>query len=147
MTWQKSSQIRRLLPPGNSLVTELNCVRHGIASSRVWPWWWNAMVIVIALGGSTNAVLHIIAMAHSVGITLTLEDFQAVSDKTPFLVGPARYYSPRHPTLLNLRLLSEMASHDVASDIRHIVYRCSPCHPPHSLPVLTTSSATRRFLS
>jgi dihydroxy-acid dehydratase len=45
----------------------------------------NAMVTVIALGGSTNAVLHLIAMAHSVGITLTLDDFQAVSDKTPFI--------------------------------------------------------------
>ena len=45
----------------------------------------NAMTIVIALGGSTNAVLHLIAMAHSVGITLTLDDFQAVSDKTPFI--------------------------------------------------------------
>ena len=43
------------------------------------------MTIVIALGGSTNAVLHLIAMAHSVGITLTLDDFQAVSDKTPFI--------------------------------------------------------------
>jgi dihydroxy-acid dehydratase len=45
----------------------------------------NAMTIVIALGGSTNAVLHLIAMAHACGITLTLDDFQAVSDKTPFI--------------------------------------------------------------
>ena len=45
----------------------------------------NAMVLIIALGGSTNAVLHLIAMAHAVGITLTLDDFQAVSDKTPFI--------------------------------------------------------------
>ena len=45
----------------------------------------NAMVIVMALGGSTNAVLHLIAMADSVGIELTLDDFQTVSDKTPFL--------------------------------------------------------------
>ena len=37
------------------------------------------------LGGSTNAVLHLIAIAHSVGINLTLEDFQAVSDRTPFI--------------------------------------------------------------
>ena len=37
------------------------------------------------LGGSTNAVLHLIAMAHSVGIRLTLEEIQAVSDRTPFL--------------------------------------------------------------
>lgn len=45
----------------------------------------NAMTSVMLLGGSTNAVLHLIAMAHSVGITLTLDDFQRVSDRTPFL--------------------------------------------------------------
>lgn len=45
----------------------------------------NAMVIVMALGGSTNAVLHLIAMANSVDVPLTLEDFQAVSDRIPFL--------------------------------------------------------------
>lgn len=39
----------------------------------------------MALGGSTNAVLHLIAMAHSVGITLTIDDFQSVSDRIPFL--------------------------------------------------------------
>jgi dihydroxy-acid dehydratase len=37
------------------------------------------------LGGSTNAVLHLIAMAHSVGIKLDIDDFQNVSDRTPFL--------------------------------------------------------------
>ncbi|KAG8636852.1 dihydroxy-acid dehydratase, chloroplastic [Manihot esculenta] len=45
----------------------------------------NAMVVVMALGGSTNAVLHLIAIARSVGLELTLEDFQKVSDKVPFL--------------------------------------------------------------
>ena len=45
----------------------------------------NAMVVVVALGGSTNAVLHLIAMARSVGIDLTLADFQSVSDRIPFL--------------------------------------------------------------
>jgi dihydroxy-acid dehydratase len=45
----------------------------------------NAMVIVMALGGSTNAVLHLIAMARSVDVDLSLEDFQAVSDRVPFL--------------------------------------------------------------
>ena len=45
----------------------------------------NAMVVVSALGGSTNAVLHLIAMAHAVGITLTLDDFQQVSDRVPLL--------------------------------------------------------------
>jgi dihydroxy-acid dehydratase len=45
----------------------------------------NAMVVVMALGGSTNAVLHLIAMARSVEIDLTLDDFQSVSDRTPYL--------------------------------------------------------------
>ena len=39
----------------------------------------------MALGGSTNAVLHLIAIAHSVGIKLELEDIQSVSDRIPFL--------------------------------------------------------------
>ncbi|XP_009106030.1 dihydroxy-acid dehydratase, chloroplastic [Brassica rapa] len=45
----------------------------------------NAMVTVMALGGSTNAVLHLIAIARSVGLELTLDDFQKVSDAVPFL--------------------------------------------------------------
>lgn len=45
----------------------------------------NAMTMVVVLGGSTNAVLHLIAMAHSVDIELTLEDFQKVSDSVPVL--------------------------------------------------------------
>ncbi len=45
----------------------------------------NALTIVTVLGGSTNAVLHLIAMAHSVGIALTQDDVQAISDKTPVL--------------------------------------------------------------
>lgn len=45
----------------------------------------NAMVLVMATGGSTNAVLHLIAMADSCGIDLTLDDWQRVSDRTPFV--------------------------------------------------------------
>jgi dihydroxy-acid dehydratase len=45
----------------------------------------NAMVVVMALGGSTNAVLHLIAMARAVGVPLTIDDFQKVSDRVPFL--------------------------------------------------------------
>jgi dihydroxy-acid dehydratase len=45
----------------------------------------NAMIVVNITGGSTNAVLHLIAIADSVGIKLTIDDFQAVSDRTPFL--------------------------------------------------------------
>ncbi|MBP3192635.1 dihydroxy-acid dehydratase [Natronogracilivirga saccharolytica] len=45
----------------------------------------NAITVVIALGGSTNAVLHLLAMAHSAGVELDIDDFQRFSDKTPFL--------------------------------------------------------------
>ncbi len=45
----------------------------------------NAMVLVMVLGGSTNAVLHLIAMARAVGVALTVDDFQAVSDRVPLL--------------------------------------------------------------
>ncbi len=45
----------------------------------------NAMVLVTILGGSTNAVLHLLAIAHSAEVELTLDDFQAVSDRTPYL--------------------------------------------------------------
>jgi dihydroxy-acid dehydratase len=45
----------------------------------------NAMVVITALGGSTNAVLHLIAIARSVGVALTLDDFQTVSERVPLL--------------------------------------------------------------
>jgi len=45
----------------------------------------NAMVLVIALGGSTNVVLHLLAMARSVDVSLELDDFQRVSNRIPFL--------------------------------------------------------------
>src|SRR5438552_8247458 len=45
----------------------------------------NAMRLTIVLGGSTNAVLHSIAMARAFGIELTIEDWQQMSDETPFL--------------------------------------------------------------
>lgn len=45
----------------------------------------NAMVITMALGGSTNAVLHLIAIARSVGVELTIDDFEKVSERVPYL--------------------------------------------------------------
>ncbi|MFN2135957.1 MAG: dihydroxy-acid dehydratase, partial [Candidatus Promineifilaceae bacterium] len=45
----------------------------------------NAIVLVMALGGSTNSVLHLIAMARAVDVELTLADFQIISDRVPFL--------------------------------------------------------------
>ena len=45
----------------------------------------NAITVIMVLGGSTNAVLHLIAMAKSVDVSLTQDDIQAISDKTPVL--------------------------------------------------------------
>jgi dihydroxy-acid dehydratase len=51
-------------------------------------------VFVTSVGGSTNAVLHLIAMARSVGVTLTLDDFQRVSNRVPLLADfkPSGFY-------------------------------------------------------
>jgi dihydroxy-acid dehydratase len=45
----------------------------------------NAIVVIMVLGGSTNAVLHLIAMAKSVGVSITQDDFQSISDRVPVL--------------------------------------------------------------
>ena len=45
----------------------------------------NAIAVIMVLGGSTNAVLHMIAMAKSVDVSITQDDFQMISDKTPVL--------------------------------------------------------------
>ena len=45
----------------------------------------NAMVIIMATGGSTNAVLHLIAMARAINVSLTIDDFQKVSDRIPYI--------------------------------------------------------------
>ena len=47
----------------------------------------NAIVLIMTLGGSTNAVLHLIAMARAVGVPLTIDDFQRVSDRVPLSGG------------------------------------------------------------
>jgi dihydroxy-acid dehydratase len=47
----------------------------------------NAITLITVLGGSTNAVLHLIAMAKSVGVSLSLKDFQQISNRTPLLAN------------------------------------------------------------
>lgn len=71
---QSGVAIRRLL--------ELDLKPRDIMTRKAFQ---NAITIVMALGGSTNAVLHLIAMARCVDIKLTLSDFQVASDKTPLL--------------------------------------------------------------
>jgi dihydroxy-acid dehydratase len=57
----------------------------------------NAITVVMALGGSTNAVLHLIAMAKSAGVKITQEDFQRISDKTPLIAD----FKPSGKYLMN----------------------------------------------
>ena len=45
----------------------------------------NAIAVVAAMGGSTNAVLHLLAIAHEANVALTLEDFDRISSRTPFI--------------------------------------------------------------
>ena len=47
----------------------------------------NAITVVIALGGSTNAVLHLLAIAHSIGVDLCLDDFTEIGKRTPVLAN------------------------------------------------------------
>ncbi|KAG6006723.1 hypothetical protein E4U21_006708 [Claviceps maximensis] len=49
----------------------------------------NALVLTMVLGGSTNAVLHLLAIAHTAGVALSLDDVQAVSNRTPLLADLA----------------------------------------------------------
>lgn len=83
--------------PANSQAKYLECLAAGGAIKRLLvedirprdimtrQAFENAMVVVNITGGSTNAVLHLIAIADSVGVKLTIDDFQAVSDRIPFL--------------------------------------------------------------
>lgn len=47
----------------------------------------NAIKVIMVTGGSTNAVLHLIAMAKAVDVSVTLDDFQRISDETPFIAN------------------------------------------------------------
>ena len=64
------------------LLLEKNICPSDIMTRKAFE---NAITVIMILGGSTNAVLHLIAMARSVGVALTIDDFQAISDKVPVL--------------------------------------------------------------
>ena len=64
------------------LLMEKNILPRDIMTRKAFE---NAITLIMVLGGSTNAVLHLIAMARSVDIPLTQDDFQAISDKIPVL--------------------------------------------------------------
>ncbi|AMD18675.1 HBL227Wp [Eremothecium sinecaudum] len=61
---------------------ELNILPRDILTKEAFE---NAITYAVATGGSTNAILHLIAIAHSAGTKLTIDDFQKISDRTPLL--------------------------------------------------------------
>ena len=65
----------------------LNLLKNDIKPSDILtrPAFENAIAVAIALGGSTNVVLHLLAMARAAGVPLALDDFQRISDRTPLL--------------------------------------------------------------
>ncbi|MDL4863390.1 dihydroxy-acid dehydratase [Halomonas elongata] len=98
----------------------LNLLEHDIKPSDIMTReaFENAITVVIALGGSTNAVLHLIAMADTIGVSLSLEDFTAIGRRVPVLADlrPSGHYMmselvaiggilPLMKTLLNAGLL------------------------------------------
>ncbi len=64
------------------LVLERDIKPRDIMTRRAFE---NAISLIMALGGSTNAVIHLIAMAKAVDVPLTIDDFQTISDRTPLL--------------------------------------------------------------
>jgi dihydroxy-acid dehydratase len=71
----------------NAGAAVLNLIKRGILPRDIMTKeaFENAMTLVIALGGSTNAVMHLIAMAHSVGVKLTIDDWTRVGKRVPVL--------------------------------------------------------------
>jgi dihydroxy-acid dehydratase len=65
----------------------VNLLRHGITARQVMTReaFENAITVVMALGGSTNAVLHLLAMAREAEVELTIDDFNRIGDKVPHL--------------------------------------------------------------
>jgi dihydroxy-acid dehydratase len=81
----------------------------------------NAITAVCASGGSTNAVLHLIAIAHELGIPLSMEDFDSISERTPFIcdLSPGGKYAAKDyqeaggSRVLAKRLMDRGQLHDI----------------------------------
>lgn len=80
---EKVEELKQVGPAIRNLM-EKNILPKDILTRKAFE---NALRVIIALGGSTNATMHMIAMANSVGVDLTLDDFQKMSDQTPFIAN------------------------------------------------------------
>ncbi|QDU63746.1 Dihydroxy-acid dehydratase [Planctomycetes bacterium Pan216] len=78
----KAEECRKKIGPAIRNLLERDLKPRDIMTRRSFE---NAIRLVMILGGSTNAVLHLIAIARSIGVELTIDDFQTFSDNTPYL--------------------------------------------------------------
>ncbi|KAJ5085849.1 Dihydroxy-acid/6-phosphogluconate dehydratase [Penicillium argentinense] len=91
---ESPSKMRECVRAGDAIKTclEKNIRPRDLLTQRSFE---NALVMTMALGGSTNGVLHFLAMARTAGVDLTLDDFQRVSNKIPFIANlspSGKYY-------------------------------------------------------
>lgn len=74
----------------------MNCLKNGLTPRMILTpeAFENAITLVVATGGSTNAVLHLLAIAHEAGVPLTIDDFNRITDRTPHIVDlrPGGHY-------------------------------------------------------
>ena len=74
----------------------MNLLEHGIRPKDIFTFeaFENAITVANAIGGSTNAVLHLLALSREVGVNLTLEDFERIRRKTPHIADmrPGGFY-------------------------------------------------------
>lgn len=91
---ESPAKMRECVKAADAIQTclELNIKPRDLLTKRSFE---NALVITMALGGSTNGVLHFLAMAATAGVDLQLDDFQRVSNKIPYIADLApsgKYY-------------------------------------------------------
>jgi dihydroxy-acid dehydratase len=92
----------KLLDCANAGAAALDLLKRGIRPRDIMTRkaFENAITVVIALGGSTNAVLHMLAMAHSAGVELSIDDFTRIGKNVPVLADlkPSGKYNMAHLT-------------------------------------------------
>ncbi len=137
----------------------VNLIRRGITPSQIMTRksFENAITVVIALGGSTNAVLHLLAMASSADVKLQLDDFTRIGKRVPVLADlrPSGRYSmselvavggiqPLMKTLLTAGLLHgdclTVTGATLAENLRDVPPY--PAEPPIVRPLTTRSKRT-----
>ena len=97
----------------NAGVAVMNLIKNGICPRDIMTKkaFENAITVVVALGGSTNAVLHLIAMAHAAGVRLSLDDFTRIGKRVPVLADlkpSGRYFMSQFCEIGGLTPLMKM---------------------------------------